>query len=217
MLSAARLPSPTSGRWPNSGWPPSLTASGLGGQAHGPSHVHGQLQSRVGALGQAPHNDTLWTPHGGDFPVDPLMTPKSSVATGQHYPPLPSPTNAGLLALLSARNPPMDSMSGPTAVISNSILSVGVPPNSLGAISSYTGLSTSGNPPQHLPPPAMRAVSCTSAGIGSFSGSVLGKRPAQGMLESGQDSTLPALTGATNATLAKQYGSGSAFAPGSAR
>jgi hypothetical protein len=55
-----------------------------------------------------PNDLALWVPHGGDFPYDPLVTPKTSnggfLNVGGHtFPPLPSPTNAGLLPLITAR------------------------------------------------------------------------------------------------------------------
>lgn len=65
---------------------------------------YSQTGLRSGLTG-TPHGDQLWTPHS-EFPTDPLITPKSSVTPGGHcpFPPLPSPSNAGLLPLMSVRS-----------------------------------------------------------------------------------------------------------------
>lgn len=56
-------------------------------------------------LAMTPHGDQLWTPRS-EFPTDPLVTPKSNAPLSAHcpFPPLPSPTHAGLLPLMSARS-----------------------------------------------------------------------------------------------------------------
>jgi hypothetical protein len=186
---------------PHSHLPPSL------------DRPRGHMQSRMSAMGQVPHNDALWTPHGGDFPVDPLMTPKSAAPMGLSYPPLPSPTNAGLLPLLSARNPSLDGISATALMGSSSILSNHLAQGPLVPVSSYPGLSSSTTQPTA----PLRAISCASGGAGHLPGSVLGKRPPQGPLENPPDSTLPALTGATSSLLGKQFGGTTGYAPGFAR
>lgn len=88
-----------------------------------------QPAQRTGTNGAAtPHHDPpLWTPRGGDF-TDPLATPQACNGVGANpgtaFPPLPSPTIAGLLPLSSARGsgttgaaalPPPPLMSSATA------------------------------------------------------------------------------------------------------
>lgn len=64
------------------------------------------LQSALpSASGTRPNSDNLWTPRAGDFPTDPLVTPRAVQTSSMQtlYPPLPSPTGGGLLPLMSGR------------------------------------------------------------------------------------------------------------------
>lgn len=102
-----KLPSPTT---TNPRWHPwGMLPSGLAGASSTlpiphpgssrPGHAPGGIAPQHAPGGG---EQPLWTPHGGDFPTDPLFTPKGGIG-GTAFPPLPSPSHAGLLPFPSAR------------------------------------------------------------------------------------------------------------------
>jgi hypothetical protein len=194
LLSASRLPSPSlaTGRW-QSTWMP--LSSAAGGGAGALPLLQGQPVSALGTTrgyGQTtPHgsNDPLWTPHGGEFPTDPLMTPKGGqpMTGGTSFPPLPSPSHAGLLPFpQSARN----------AGTSSLPMSLPAPSPSAGMTSNpaATAAATSAGLPsvQQQPPPLYPSQQPRGS-----PGLVLGKRrtaaDSSGALDAVFNSTNPAL------------------------
>lgn len=85
--------SPLSGRWH-----PSFSPRNLCGTPGGASFFTGRATPRTVAGGTSEGMPFIGTPHCAEMPADPLATPK-----GNGYGILPSPTNAGLLPLMSAR------------------------------------------------------------------------------------------------------------------
>lgn len=114
---SSKIPSPTTSnaRWHS--WGMALQ-SGLACSSSTLPLLHPGTSRGLPTTGPAhnPHqgDQPLWTPHGGDFPTDPLFTPKGGgthgIPGGTAFPPLPSPSHAGLLPFPSARNAPPGGM-----------------------------------------------------------------------------------------------------------
>lgn len=186
--STYRLPSPsTASRWNHMSWPPLST--GPGGSTSMLPLLQGQASAGPGASRAQQGPDTLWTPHGGEYPADPLVTPKGGALlgglNGTAFPPLPSPTNAGLLPFPSARHmgPMPSGLPTPTGASTGAAIGGGV----AGAnASSAAGVDTTGSTSALAPlsarlfePKTSSADSNQDRANGASAGSVLGKRRVQ--------------------------------------
>lgn len=111
--------SPASSRWQSQAWSSGLASAGranpsIPGGGHNTLAPMASGRATAGATGTDGHIQFLGTPHNSEYLSDPLATPKdisglpmALTSNGGAYQPLPSPTNAGLLPLMSARSLPM--------------------------------------------------------------------------------------------------------------
>jgi SRF-type transcription factor (DNA-binding and dimerisation domain) len=185
-------------RW-QSAWPPLPSGLGGGGSSMLPL-LPGQPGVGPGTSRGHHGQDHLWTPHGSDFPADPLMTPKGAqgfaILNGTAFPPLPSPSNAGLLPFPSARASGPLPVGMPTATGASAAAAAASGPAGSTATSGCVGNNAASSvalagltarPSGSKTPSPNSKLERQQGG----SGSTPGKRSAEGDAAQGHDSVYP--------------------------